>query len=225
MTEGCFYLECRRFLRAAKKIALKLSQKPSEQFSALDSCVFTAKFFMFGLLPESPRIPVGDRGAPVLVQYFKERLVNLLRSAAVLLLLIGAGCSIRSSSPTNGNSSASTSAAAPNATPIETPSPLSSANASNSGVISAGALDKRATNLPKPPYPPVARAAKASGPVVVQVTVDENGKVTSAKAVSGHPLLRPAAEAAARQATFLPAIVGGNYVKVSGTITYEFSAP
>jgi len=71
----------------------------------------------------------------------------------------------------------------------------------------------------------VARAAKASGPVVVQVTVDENGKVTSAKAVSGHPLLRPAAEAAARQATFLPAIVGGNYVKVSGTVTYEFSAP
>src|SRR6185295_7999487 len=57
MTEGCFYLECRRFLRAAKKIALKLSQKPSEQFSALYSCVFTAKFFMFGLLPESPRIP------------------------------------------------------------------------------------------------------------------------------------------------------------------------
>jgi len=56
--------------------------------------------------------------------------------------------------------------------------------------ISGGVLNGKAISLPKPAYPPIARQAHASGTVVVQVTIDENGNVISARAVSGHPLLQ-----------------------------------
>jgi protein TonB len=90
--------------------------------------------------------------------------------------------------------------------------------------ISGGVLNGKAISLPKPAYPPVARAAKASGTVVVQVVVDENGNVTSAHAVSGHPLLQAAAVAAAHSAKFSPAKLSGQPVKVNGVITYQFVA-
>jgi len=40
--------------------------------------------------------------------------------------------------------------------------------------------------------------------------------------VSGHPLLRGAAEQAARGARFSPTLLSGQPVKVSGVITYNF---
>lgn len=88
--------------------------------------------------------------------------------------------------------------------------------------VSGGVLNGKAVSRPQPPYPPAARAARAQGAVVVQVTVDETGGVTSAKAVSGHPLLRAAAEAAAKQAKFSPTVLSGKPVKVSGVLTYNF---
>jgi TonB family protein len=88
--------------------------------------------------------------------------------------------------------------------------------------ISGGVLNGRAISLPKPPYPPAARAVHASGSVVVQVLIDEDGRVVSANAVSGPPLLRGAAEAAARGARFSPTMLSGQRVKVSGVITYNF---
>jgi TonB family protein len=54
-------------------------------------------------------------------------------------------------------------------------------------------------------YPDVARAAGATGDVIVEVTIDKKGSVTSARAVSGHPLLREAAASAARLWKFSPA--------------------
>ncbi|MET0645762.1 MAG: cytochrome c oxidase assembly factor Coa1 family protein [Pyrinomonadaceae bacterium] len=88
--------------------------------------------------------------------------------------------------------------------------------------ISGGVLNGKAVSRPEPPYPPAARAARAQGAVVVQVVVDETGGVTSAKAISGHPLLQPAAVAAARQAKFAPTLSGGKPVKVSGMLIYNF---
>jgi protein TonB len=88
--------------------------------------------------------------------------------------------------------------------------------------ISGGVLNGKATSLPKPPYPPAARAVRASGAVTVQVLIDESGSVVSATAVSGHPLLRAAAVQAARSARFSPTQLSGQPVKVSGVITYNF---
>lgn len=51
-------------------------------------------------------------------------------------------------------------------------------------------------------YPPAARAVRATGEVIVAVTIDKQGKVTSAKAESGHALLRAVSVLAARQFVF-----------------------
>ena len=90
--------------------------------------------------------------------------------------------------------------------------------------ISGGVLNGKAISLPKPGYPPIARAAHASGTVVVQVLIDENGNVVSAHAVSGHPLLTAAAVGAAKQARFSPTKLSGQPVKVTGVIQYNFVA-
>lgn len=90
--------------------------------------------------------------------------------------------------------------------------------------ISGGVLNGKALSLPKPAYPAIAKQAHASGTVVVQVTISESGSVLSAVAVSGHPLLRPAAAAAARSARFSPTKLSGQPVKVTGVITYNFVA-
>ena len=58
--------------------------------------------------------------------------------------------------------------------------------------------------------------------VNVQVLIDETGKVISAKAVAGHPLLLAAAQQAAYGARFSPTKLGDQAVKVSGLITYNF---
>ena len=88
--------------------------------------------------------------------------------------------------------------------------------------ISGGVLNGKAISLPKPPYPAAARAVRASGAVSVQVLIDESGRVVSASAASGHPLLQAAAVAAARGARFSPTLLSGQPVKVSGIITYNF---
>lgn len=98
---------------------------------------------------------------------------------------------------------------------------------SSTGVktVSGGVLNSKATSKPEPPYPALAKAARASGAVIVKVTVDEAGKVVSADAVSGHPLLRPAAVAAAREAKFTPTLLSGKPVRVTGLLTYNFALP
>jgi TonB family protein len=88
--------------------------------------------------------------------------------------------------------------------------------------IEGGTLNSKAVSLPKAAYPEEAKRLKIQGTVSVRVIVDENGKVTSAKAVDGPVPLREAAEAAARQATFAPATQDGITVKVTGLLTYNF---
>jgi periplasmic protein TonB len=89
--------------------------------------------------------------------------------------------------------------------------------------VSGGVLNGKATSLPAPVYPPAARAVRAGGAVTVQVLIDESGRVVSANAVSGHPMLRAAAVGAARSARFSPTLLSGQPVKVSGVITYNFN--
>lgn len=87
---------------------------------------------------------------------------------------------------------------------------------------SGGVLQAVAQKRVEPIYPPLAKAAQVSGSVVVEVTVDEEGNVISARAVSGHPLLKDAAIAAAQAWTFAPTELQGVRVKVIGTITFDF---
>lgn len=89
--------------------------------------------------------------------------------------------------------------------------------------VSGGILNGKALSLPAPSYPEVARRARASGTVEVEVVIDLSGKVISAKAVKGPMMLQGAAEEAARRARFSPTLLSGQPVKVSGVITYNFN--
>ena len=89
-------------------------------------------------------------------------------------------------------------------------------------IKSEGVINGKAKYLPIPPYPAPAKAVNASGTVNVQVTIDELGNVISAKAIDGHPLLRPAAERAAKAAKFSPTYLSRMAVKVTGVIVYNF---
>jgi TonB family protein len=106
----------------------------------------------------------------------------------------------------------------PNTTPKPTPAP------EFTGTVSRGVLNDKASSLPTPRYPAAARAVRATGSVSVQVLLDEEGNVVSANATSGHPLLRSAAEEAARSAKFNPTVLSGQKVKVFGILTYNFVA-
>lgn len=91
--------------------------------------------------------------------------------------------------------------------------------------INGGDLTGRASSLPTPDYPAIARSVHAEGEVVVEVVISEDGAVVAAKAVSGHDLLKAAAVKAARQATFKPTKLDGKPVKVTGVIKYTFKVP
>lgn len=88
--------------------------------------------------------------------------------------------------------------------------------------VSGGIINSKVISRVEPTYPPIAKAARAQGTVVVQITVDEDGKVISAHAVSGHPLLRHAAVSAVREWRFSPTLLEGQPVKVTGTVTVNF---
>lgn len=89
--------------------------------------------------------------------------------------------------------------------------------------ISKGVITGEAIYLPKPQYPATAIAVNAQGDVSIQVLIDEEGRVISAKPVSGHPLLRAAATGAARSAKFRPTLLSNQPVKVTGVIVYKFT--
>jgi len=87
--------------------------------------------------------------------------------------------------------------------------------------ISGGVLNSKAIYLPLPEVPP----GDVVGTVMVQVLVDEQGTVVSARAISGPAQLHQAAVNAARFARFSPTMLMGEPVKVSGTLTYNFVKP
>jgi protein TonB len=86
-------------------------------------------------------------------------------------------------------------------------------------------LNGKALALPKPDYPAAAKRNGAAGTVVVEVLIDESGKVISARPISGPPVLQAAAVQAARRAKFSPTTLSGQPVQVIGTISYSFVRP
>lgn len=73
-----------------------------------------------------------------------------------------------------------------------------------------------------PAYPASARQLNIQGKVVVQVNLDEEGKVVSAKATAGPIQLRAVSEEAARRSKFSPNKIGDKPVKATGYVVYNF---
>ncbi len=88
--------------------------------------------------------------------------------------------------------------------------------------LPSSVITSKVINKPVPPYPMLARQTHVSGLVTVEILIDEQGRVISAQATSGHPVLRVAAQQAALQARFSPTLLSNQPVKVSGVISYNF---
>lgn len=116
-----------------------------------------------------------------------------------------------------------TSAQGVNVVEFGTTSDGNAATFNRRAMTSANVLQSNAVKKVQPTYPPIAKAAKAAGPVLVQIIIGENGEVQEASAVSGHPLLREAAVEAAKQWQFKPTEVQGKAVKADGVLTFNFS--
>jgi TonB family protein len=74
-----------------------------------------------------------------------------------------------------------------------------------------------------PKLPPLLRQARFEGQVLVDVLVNEKGKVICAKLISGHPLLASSAIDAATQWTFHPKKQGEKEVSFYGHLSFHFS--
>jgi TonB family protein len=132
---------------------------------------------------------------------------NLPKLLPVFLLFIFVGSACENNSLVEKN---------PAPTNSETPVPNQTTPSPD---VSEETLNEKAIRLPQPAYPAAAKTVKASGAVRVEVEIDEKGLVMWANAVSGHPLLRSAAEQSARLAKFKP-----SGKKIKGIIVYNFTA-
>ena len=82
--------------------------------------------------------------------------------------------------------------------------------------------DPRRIDGPEPVYPPMARAARVQGTVVLECRLAVNGKVENIVVRSGHPLLNDAAVEAVRQWRYVPTLLNGRPVEVLLTVTVQF---
>jgi TonB family protein len=91
--------------------------------------------------------------------------------------------------------------------------------------VSKGVTTGEVVTKVQPTYPSIAKQINAAGEVHVAIIINENGRVIEAKAIKGHPVLRAAAEDAARKWVFRPTLLDGKPVKQPGTLTFVFTAP
>ena len=73
-----------------------------------------------------------------------------------------------------------------------------------------------------PVYPELAKRARVSGIVLLQVTVSEQGNVKEIKLIRGHPLLNQSALDAVGQWRYSPTLLNGEPVEVIATVTVNF---
>jgi protein TonB len=76
---------------------------------------------------------------------------------------------------------------------------------------------------PRPAYPQLARQARVSGTVRLEAVISREGTIINLHAVSGHPLLIPAAIAAVQQWIFRPTYLNGDPVEVATVIDVNFA--
>ena len=76
---------------------------------------------------------------------------------------------------------------------------------------------------PLPVYPPLARQARVAGKVRLQAVISREGAILDLRAVSGHPLLIPAALAAVSHWMFSPTYLNGDAVEVATEIEVNFT--
>jgi protein TonB len=89
--------------------------------------------------------------------------------------------------------------------------------------VSAGVTAGLKIRDVKPTYPPIARQARIQGTVLLQAVISKDGSIEGLKAVSGPPMLIPAAIDAVKQWRYKPYILNGEPVEVDTQVTVNFT--
>lgn len=82
--------------------------------------------------------------------------------------------------------------------------------------------EKMVIEAPVALYPAIAKAVHAKGLVEVEIIVSEQGTVTSAKAISGHPLLQAAAVSVVKKRKYQPYLVASKPVRFISVVDVLF---
>ena len=88
--------------------------------------------------------------------------------------------------------------------------------------ISSGIKEPRRVVYVPPIYPEIARSARVESTVILDCTIDRDGRVIDARVLRGHPLLDEAALAAVRRWVYMPTLLNGVPVPVLMTVTVRF---
>lgn len=102
--------------------------------------------------------------------------------------------------------------------PVLPARPAPSIRTFRQSTILEGSLVRRV----QPIYPPLARMARIQGPVVVAAIISRAGTMEHVQAISGHPMLIPAAVEAVSQWRYKPYILNGEAIEVETQITVNF---
>ena len=116
--------------------------------------------------------------------------------------------------------------APPGGVPFFGPSvPVTAANGSGipkQVTISEGVAQGMVLKKIPPTYPPIAKAARIEGTVVLQATISKQGEIEDLKVISGHPMLQQSALDAVKQWTYKPYQLNGEPVEVATTVNVVF---
>jgi periplasmic protein TonB len=89
--------------------------------------------------------------------------------------------------------------------------------------VSAGVATGNLIQKVQPVYPPIAKAARVQGTVVLQATISKTGTIENLKVVSGPAMLQQAAKDAVQQWRYRPWLLNNEAVEVDTTVNVVFT--
>jgi protein TonB len=89
--------------------------------------------------------------------------------------------------------------------------------------ISGGVAQGLLLQKTQPTYPPIAKAARVSGTVILQATISKTGTITNLRVLSGPEMLRQAALDAVKTWRYRPYLLNNEPVEVDTTVNVIFT--
>jgi protein TonB len=89
--------------------------------------------------------------------------------------------------------------------------------------ISAGVMVGMLLQKTQPIYPPIAKAARVSGTVVLQATISKTGQIEGLHVISGPAMLQQAAMDAVKTWRYRPYLLNNEPVEVETTVNVIFT--
>jgi len=103
------------------------------------------------------------------------------------------------------------------------PAPVVKAAAPKKIAVSAGVIAGNKLGGTTPQYPPIAKAARIQGTVVLQATISKSGAIENLRVLSGPPMLQHSAVEAVKTWRYKPYLLNGEPVEVETQVNVIFT--